>query len=66
MKEYVLTVTEAGKVEGTADIALMQYEHRVTRIAFDLSAFVASFAQTVICASVTAIVGNKRFVCLGG
>lgn len=66
MKEYVLTVDETGRVEGTANVALIQYEHRVTRIGLDLSAFIASFAQKVLCASVTAIVGNKRFVCLGG
>lgn len=66
MKEYLFTVTGAGKVEGTNGVTLMQYEHRVTSIAIDLSAFIESFHQKVLCASVAAIVENKRSDCLVG
>lgn len=48
MKEYVLTISNSGKIEGIQGIALMQYEHRVTRFAINISAFVENYQQDVL------------------
>ena len=37
MKEYVLNISDSGKIEGIQGISLMQYEHRVTRFAINIS-----------------------------
>lgn len=60
MKEYVLTISGSGKIEGIQGIALMQYEHRVTRFAINISAFAENYQQDVLCASVTTISGSDR------
>ena len=60
MKEYVLNISDSGKIEGIQGISLMQYEHRVTRFAINISAFVENYQQDVLFASVTTISGSDR------